>query len=137
MFGKWCIYSISCSFDSAKIRLQPIMFTSFIYYWRSLLIIRGLSLPQTIRNFSYFRQQPHLRTPRQSNHLVCLFPPLKNIAHLRPSLSFSAAQIMICAFITYRIDYCHIIIYDTSYKVLQKLQYIQQTHYYYYYYFVS
>uniref|UniRef100_A0A8P4G516 Reverse transcriptase domain-containing protein n=1 Tax=Dicentrarchus labrax TaxID=13489 RepID=A0A8P4G516_DICLA len=52
---------------------------------------------------------------------------LKNIARLRPSLSFSAAETLIHAFITSRIDYCNSILYGTPSKTLNKLQYIHNS----------
>uniref|UniRef100_A0A671YR52 Reverse transcriptase domain-containing protein n=1 Tax=Sparus aurata TaxID=8175 RepID=A0A671YR52_SPAAU len=52
---------------------------------------------------------------------------LKNIARLRPLLSFSAAETLIHAFITSRLDYCNSILYGSSSKVLNKLQYIQNS----------
>uniref|UniRef100_A0A8C1SXW2 Reverse transcriptase domain-containing protein n=1 Tax=Cyprinus carpio TaxID=7962 RepID=A0A8C1SXW2_CYPCA len=52
---------------------------------------------------------------------------LKNIARLCPSLSFSAAETLIQAFITSRIDYCNSILYCISSKTLNKLQYIQNS----------
>ncbi|KAK9528429.1 hypothetical protein VZT92_012591 [Zoarces viviparus] len=52
---------------------------------------------------------------------------LKNIARLCPSLSSSAAETLILAFITSRIDYCNSILHGTSSKILNKLQYIQNS----------
>ncbi|KAK0134910.1 hypothetical protein N1851_029372 [Merluccius polli] len=52
---------------------------------------------------------------------------LKNISHLRPSLSFTAAETLIHAFITSRLDYCNSILYGTTSKLLHKLQYIQNS----------
>ncbi len=52
---------------------------------------------------------------------------LKNIARLRPSLTFSAAETLIHAFITSRLDYCSSILYGSPSKLLNKLQYIQNS----------
>ncbi|XP_061925735.1 uncharacterized protein LOC133664821 isoform X1 [Entelurus aequoreus] len=53
-----------------------------------------------------------------------LLSSTSNIARLRPS--FSAAETLIHAFITSRLDYCNGILYDSSCKIL-KLQYIQNS----------
>ncbi|XP_068599205.1 uncharacterized protein [Brachionichthys hirsutus] len=52
---------------------------------------------------------------------------LKNIARLRPSLTFSAAETLIHAFVTSRIDYCNSILYGLPSTTLHKLQYIQNS----------
>nr|XP_061793787.1 uncharacterized protein LOC133585393 [Nerophis lumbriciformis] len=43
------------------------------------------------------------------------------------SLSFSAAETLIHAFITSRLDYCNSILYGSSCKILNKFQYIQNS----------
>ncbi|XDV31632.1 hypothetical protein PO909_002599 [Leuciscus waleckii] len=70
-------------------------------------------------NFSF---EPHIKQITRT-----AFFHLKNIARLRPSLSFSAAETLIHAFITSRIDYCNSILYGTTLKSLNKLQYIQNS----------
>lgn len=51
---------------------------------------------------------------------------LRNIAHLCPILS-SAAEILIRAFITSRLDYCNSILYCLPSSGLRKLQYVQNS----------
>ncbi len=52
---------------------------------------------------------------------------VKNIIHLCPVRPFSAAEILIHVFVTSRLDYCNSILYGTSSKVLNTLQYIQNS----------
>ncbi|XP_061765110.1 uncharacterized protein LOC133558054 [Nerophis ophidion] len=62
------------------------------------------------------------------NHITrTAFFHLKNTARLRPSLSFSAPETLIHAFITSGLDYCNSILYGSSCKILNKLQYIQNS----------
>ncbi|KAK0151579.1 hypothetical protein N1851_007117 [Merluccius polli] len=69
-----------------------------------------------------------LKFDHHINHITrTAFFHLKNIARLRPSLTFSAAETLIHAFITSRLDYCNSILYGSSSKVLNKLQYIQNS----------
>ena len=52
---------------------------------------------------------------------------LRNIARIRPSLSFSAAETLIHAFITSRLDYCNSILYGLPNNILNKFQYVQNS----------
>ncbi|XP_062864364.1 uncharacterized protein LOC134326089 [Trichomycterus rosablanca] len=86
-----------------------------------------LSPSSNIRNLGVIFDS-NLSFDRHVNHITkTAFFHLKNIARLRPSLSFSAAETLIHAFITSRIDYCNSILYGTSNKILKKLQYIQNS----------
>ncbi|KAF7659963.1 hypothetical protein LDENG_00290340, partial [Lucifuga dentata] len=60
-------------------------------------------------------------------HTKTAFFNLKNIARLHPFLPFSAAETVICDFMISRLDYCNSILYGTSSKVLNKLQYVQNS----------
>lgn len=52
------------------------------------------------------------------------FCHLRNIARLRPFLSFADAKRLIHAFITSRLDYCNALISGLPAKSLSRLQYI-------------
>uniref|UniRef100_A0A8C7YRZ5 Reverse transcriptase domain-containing protein n=1 Tax=Oryzias sinensis TaxID=183150 RepID=A0A8C7YRZ5_9TELE len=52
---------------------------------------------------------------------------LKNIARLRSSLSFAAAETLIHAFITSRLDYCNSILLGIPSRIINKMQYIQNS----------
>ncbi|XP_075963092.1 uncharacterized protein LOC142966290 [Anarhichas minor] len=110
-----------------------------------MIIIGPKSLTKTSHNFcltidnSTLSPSPHIRnlgvmfdSNLSFEHHVkqitrTAFFHLKNIARLRPSLSSSAAETLIHAFITSRIDYCNSILHGTSSKILNKLQYIQNS----------
>ena len=110
-----------------------------------MIIIGPNSLTKSAQNFhltidnSTLSPSPHIRNlgvifdsnlsfEHHVKHITrTAFFHLKNIARLRPSLSFPAAETLIHAFITSRIDYCNSILYGSSSKVLNKLQYIQNS----------
>uniref|UniRef100_A0A3B3IPC9 Reverse transcriptase domain-containing protein n=1 Tax=Oryzias latipes TaxID=8090 RepID=A0A3B3IPC9_ORYLA len=52
---------------------------------------------------------------------------LKNIARLHSSLSFAAAETLIHAFITSRLDYCDSILHGTPSRIINKMQYIENS----------
>lgn len=86
-----------------------------------------LSSSPYIRNLGIILDS-QLKFDHHINHITkTAFFHLKNIARLRPSLTFSAAETLIHAFITSRLDYCNSILYGSSSKVLNKLQYIQNS----------
>ncbi|XP_046873364.1 uncharacterized protein LOC124465555 [Hypomesus transpacificus] len=70
----------------------------------------------------------HLTFERHVHNITrTAFFHLKNIARLRPSLSSTTAEILIHLFITSRLDYCNSILYGSPSKILNKLQYIQNS----------
>uniref|UniRef100_A0A8C5AU51 Reverse transcriptase domain-containing protein n=1 Tax=Gadus morhua TaxID=8049 RepID=A0A8C5AU51_GADMO len=80
-----------------------------------------------VRNLGIY-MDPALSFKSHINHVTKIsFFHLRNIARLRPNLSFSAAETLIHAFITSRLDYCNSILYGLPSTVLQKLQYVQNS----------
>lgn len=57
---------------------------------------------------------------------ISAFFHLKNIAYLRLTFTFSAAETLIHAFVTFRLDYCNSLLCGSLSKVLSKLQYIHK-----------
>lgn len=93
------------------------------------LPIDGLSVTPShqIRNLGFIFDsslsfKPHIRQITKT-----AFFHLKNIARLRPTLSTSAAEILIHAFISSRLDYCNSLLYGLPSITLQKLQYVQNS----------
>ncbi|CAL9708038.1 unnamed protein product [Knipowitschia caucasica] len=66
--------------------------------------------------------KPHIR-----NITKTAFFHLKNIARLRPYLSSTAAETLIHAFISSRLDFCNSLLYGLPSSDLQKLQYVQNS----------
>ena len=64
-------------------------------------------------------------------HIKCLcknsFHHLRNIAKLRPSLSFPDAEKLIHTFVSSRLDYCNALLIGTPSKSIQRLQYVQNS----------
>ncbi|KAK0144323.1 hypothetical protein N1851_017324 [Merluccius polli] len=80
-----------------------------------------------VRNLGIY-MDPALSFKSHINHVTkTSFFHLRNIARLRPTLSFSAAETLIHAFITSRLDYCNSFLYGLPSTVLQKLQYVQNS----------
>ncbi len=80
-----------------------------------------------VRNLGIL-MDPALTFKSHINHVIkSSFFHLRNIARLRPTLSSSAAETLIHAFITTRLDYCNSILYGLPSTVLQKLQYVQNS----------
>ncbi|XP_045906087.1 uncharacterized protein LOC123971372 [Micropterus dolomieu] len=122
------------------------MQTNFLqlnYNKSDTIIIGPKSLTKNTNNFSLsinnstLYPSPHIRNlvfdsnltfEHYINHVTrTAFFHLKNSARLRPSLTFSAAETLIHAFITSRIDYCNSILYGSPAKAQNKLQYIQNS----------
>ncbi|KAK9536017.1 hypothetical protein VZT92_005839 [Zoarces viviparus] len=93
------------------------------------LCIDGITVPASshVRNLGIIFDQT-LSYERHINHIrKTAFFLLKNSACLRPSLSSAAAETLIHAFITSRLDYCNSILYGSPTKIINKLQYIQNS----------
>ncbi|XP_029929809.1 LOW QUALITY PROTEIN: uncharacterized protein LOC115374818 [Myripristis murdjan] len=112
---------------SDMIIIGPKSLTKTAYNFSLTVDNSTLSPSNHIRNLGVILDS-NLSLEHHVNHITrTAFFHLKNIARLRPSLSFSAAEILIHAFITSRLDYCNSILYGSSSKVLNKLQYIQNS----------
>uniref|UniRef100_A0A3B1IDG0 Reverse transcriptase domain-containing protein n=1 Tax=Astyanax mexicanus TaxID=7994 RepID=A0A3B1IDG0_ASTMX len=80
-----------------------------------------------VRNLGIYLD-PTLSFKSHINHIVkTSFFHLRNIARLRPTLPTPAAETLIHAFITSRLDYCNSILYGLPSTALQKLQYVQNS----------
>ena len=74
------------------------------------------------------RFDPHLSFEHHITHICkTSFFHLRNIAKLRPSLSRPAAERLIHAFVTSRLDYCNALLIGIPGKSLQRLQYVQNS----------
>ena len=110
-----------------------------------IIIIGPDSLTRSTQDFSLLIDGTPVTTSTRIRNLGVIFDPtlsfiphvnhitktaffhLKNIARLRPSLTPSAAETLIHAFISSRLDYCNSILHGTTAKTLNKLQYIQNS----------
>ncbi|XP_068561742.1 LOW QUALITY PROTEIN: uncharacterized protein [Cebidichthys violaceus] len=98
------------------------------------LCIGGNTVPASthVRNLGIIFDQT-LSYERHVNHITKnTFFHLKNIAGLRPSLSSAPpspplTETLIHAVITCRLDYCNCILYGSPTKIINKLQYIQNS----------
>ncbi|XP_076841983.1 uncharacterized protein LOC143486075 [Brachyhypopomus gauderio] len=80
-----------------------------------------------VRNLGIY-MDPTLSFKSHINHVVkTSFFHLRNIARLRSTLPTSAAETLVHAFITSRLDYCNSILYGLPSSVLQKPQYVQNS----------
>ena len=94
----------------------------------SLNIDGTLVKPSThIRNLGVIFDPTLSFLPHVNNITKTAFFHLRNIARLRPSLTFSAAETLIHAFISSRLDYCNSILQGITSKTLNKLQYVQNS----------
>ncbi|XP_071394679.1 uncharacterized protein [Centroberyx affinis] len=94
----------------------------------SLNIDGSIVTPSThVRNLGIILDPTLSFLPHVNQITKAAFFHLRNIARLRPSLSFSAAETLIHAFITSRLDYYNSILYGSSNNVLNKLQYVQNS----------
>ena len=74
------------------------------------------------------RFDPHLTFNDHIKHLCkTSFYHLRNISRLRPTLSLPAAEKLVHAFISSRLDYCNGLFIGIPGKTIQKLQYIQNS----------
>ena len=74
------------------------------------------------------RFDPHLTFKDHIKHLCkTSFYHLRNISRLRPTLSLPAAEQLVHAFISSRLDYCNGLFIGIPGKTIQKLQYIQNS----------
>ncbi|XP_064197248.1 uncharacterized protein LOC135257969 [Anguilla rostrata] len=88
----------------------------------------SIFIPSThVRNLGIILDPTLSFLPHINQITKTAFFHLRNISRLRPSLSFSAAETLIHAFITSRLDYYNSILHAITTKVLNKLQYIQNT----------
>ncbi|XP_041658908.1 GTPase IMAP family member 9-like [Cheilinus undulatus] len=110
-----------------------------------IMIIGPKSLLPSTQNFSLTVDNHTVTPSQQIRNLGVIFDPtlsfkphichvtktaffhLRNIAHLRPTLSTSAAETLIHAVISSRLDYCNSPLYGLPSSDLQKLQYIQNS----------
>ena len=86
-----------------------------------------ISLSSSATNLGV-RFDPHLTFNDHIKHLrKTSFHHLRNIARLRPTLSLPAAEQLVHAFISSRLDYCNGLFIGIPGKTIQKLQYIQNS----------
>uniref|UniRef100_UPI003AAD8E98 uncharacterized protein n=1 Tax=Centroberyx gerrardi TaxID=166262 RepID=UPI003AAD8E98 len=94
----------------------------------SLNIDGSIVTPSTqVRNLGIILDPTLSFLPHVNQVTKTAFFHLRNIARLRPSLSFAAAETLIHALITSRLDYCNSILYGLPNKTLNKLQYVQNS----------
>ncbi|KAK7882694.1 hypothetical protein WMY93_028868 [Mugilogobius chulae] len=87
----------------------------------------NISLSPSVTNLGV-KFDPLLSFDNHISHICkTSFFHLRNISKLRPSLSLSAAEKLVHAFVSSRLDYCNALLIGIPGRSIQKLQYVQNS----------